>query len=628
MLLLLLGAGMMVGLLAPARDGSAAALAAPEEPALSMPKGASSDAAPAAGVAGESTPLDAPGCGPNWNVVSSPNVGTHGSFLHAVAALSSSDVWAVGFYNNGSANQTLAEHWDGTAWSVISSPNVGTHDNYLLGVTALSSSDVRAVGHYNNGTVDQTLIEHWDGTSWSVISSPNVGPNGNYLNAIAVSSSDVWAVGYYFDGAAYRTLIERRSGLAWVVVPSPNMGTHDNHLSGVAVVASSDVWAVGDYSNGTKYQTLVEHWNGASWSIMPSSNLGTSDNFLSGVAAVSGSDVWAVGYYFSGTVGQTLVERWDGTAWSVVSSPNVGTHDNTLSGVAAISSSDVWAVGDYGNGTTGQTLVERWDGSTWSVVSSPDVGTHGNEILGVMTVGSSDVWTVGDYFNGTVAQTLVESYNPCPPTPTPTACPIEFTDVPNPSTFYAYIRCLACRGIINGYSDGTFKPNNQVTRGELSKIVSNAAGFSNNQTTQMFQDVAVGSTFFQYIGRLASRGYIGGYPCGGSGEPCMPPANLPYFRPNNNATRGQISKIVSNAAGFLDPPSGQQVQDVPIASTYYTYTYRLVSRNVMAGYPCGGVGEPCVPPGNLPYFRPNNNATRGQTSKIVGNTFFPDCQTP
>ena len=32
--------------------------------------------------------------------------------------------------------------------------------------------------------------------------------------------------------------------------------------------------------------------------------------------------------------------------------------------------------------------------------------------------------------------------------PTATACPIEFSDVPNPSTFYAFIRCLACRGIV------------------------------------------------------------------------------------------------------------------------------------------------------------------------------------
>ena len=68
----------------------------------------------------------------------------------------------------------------------------------------------------------------------------------------------------------------------------------------------------------------------------------------------------------------------------------------------------------------------------------------------------------------------------------------------------------------------------------------------------------------------------------------MHPQDRPYFRPNNNATRGQISKIDSNAAGFVDPPSGQQFQDVAPGSTYYTYTYRLVSRSIMQGYPCGG----------------------------------------
>jgi hypothetical protein len=85
---------------------------------------------------------------------------------------------------------------------------------------------------------------------------------------------------------------------------------------------------------------------------------------------------------------------------------------------------------------------------------------------------------------------------------------------------------------------------------------------------------------------------------------------------------------VSNAAGFQEPVSGQTFEDVPPGSTFYDFIERLASRSIMGGYPCGGAGEPCVPPGNLPYFRPNNNATRGQTSKIVANTFFPDCQTP
>jgi hypothetical protein len=209
-----------------------------------------------------------------------------------------------------------------------------------------------------------------------------------------------------------------------------------------------------------------------------------------------------------------------------------------------------------------------------------------------------------------------------------TACPLQFTDVPSGSTFYTFIRCLACRDIINGYPDGSFKPNNQVTRGQLSKIVSNSAGLTDPQTDQMFEDVPVGSTFFDFVGRLASRGYIGGYPCGGPGEPCNPPGNRPYFRPNANATRGQISKIVSNASGFIEPVSGQTFQDVAPGSTFYDFIERLASRGVMSGYPCGGPGEPCVPPENRPYFRPNSNATRGQTSKIVANTFYPNCSTP
>jgi hypothetical protein len=214
--------------------------------------------------------------------------------------------------------------------------------------------------------------------------------------------------------------------------------------------------------------------------------------------------------------------------------------------------------------------------------------------------------------------------------PTPTACTLQFRDVPPGSTFYPYVHCLACLGIVNGYPDGTFRPNANVTRGQLSKIVSNSAGFNDTPTGQQFQDVPAGSTFYVYIYRLSHRGFISGYACGAPpAGACVPPDNLPYFLPNANATRGQISKIVSNAAGFSDTPTGQQFQDVPVGSTFYVYIYRLSHRGIISGYPCGSVAsEPCVPPGNLPYFRPNNNATRGQMSKIDGLAFFPNCNIP
>ena len=59
---------------------------------------------------------------------------------------------------------------------------------------------------------------------------------------------------------------------------------------------------------------------------------------------------------------------------------------------------------------------------------------------------------------------------------TPTACPIEFTDVPSTNTFYPYVRCLACRSVLGGYSDGTFRWANDATRGQISVIVYRAAG--------------------------------------------------------------------------------------------------------------------------------------------------------
>jgi hypothetical protein len=185
--------------------------------------------------------------------------------------------------------------------------------------------------------------------------------------------------------------------------------------------------------------------------------------------------------------------------------------------------------------------------------------------------------------------------------------------------------CLVNRGIISGYPDCTFRPGKNVTRGQLSKIVALAAGFADPPGAQIFEDVSPGSTFYDFVQRLANRSIIGGYPCGGLAEPCVPPTNRPYLHPNGNATRGQIAKIVSNAAAFQDPPGSQIFTDVPPGSTFYDFVNRLASRSIMSGYQCGGMGEPCDG-NNRPYFRPSNNATRGQVTKIVANTFFPGCQ--
>jgi hypothetical protein len=232
------------------------------------------------------------------------------------------------------------------------------------------------------------------------------------------------------------------------------------------------------------------------------------------------------------------------------------------------------------------------------------------------------------YGNGQTATAVAQlTGTPQPPC---TTCTLTFNDVPPENTFYPFVRCLACQGLVNGYPDGTFHPNNYVTRGQLSKIVSNAAAFNDAipETQQTFTDVPSNNTFYLWIERMVAHGVINGYPCGSTGEPCDG-QNRPYFRWGANATRGQISKIVSEARGFNEqiPSTQQSYADVPANNPFWLWIERLNVHSVMSGYPCGSTGEPCDGQ-NRPYFRWGANATRGQTSKIVANTFFPDCSVP
>lgn len=360
-----------------------------------------------------------------WHVVKSPNPGISRNQLNAVATLSANDVWAVGTADNngiGGQYQTLTQHWNGTKWSYVKSRNVGTASNFLAGVAAISSANVWAVGYYYlSPGHTQTLIEQWNGKSWKVVSSPNVGTSGNVLFGVAaVSANNVLAVGASDYGlGSEKTLIEQWNGTKWNVIPSPNNGMGINQLNGITVVSASDIWTVGFYYNPSLSQTLIEQWNGTKWSIIPSPSPSLKgENALNAVAAVSTNNVWAVGDYNSNVDGGvvTLIEQWNGGSWSIVPSPNAGSYpiSNFLQGVAIVSANEVWAVGYEGNLSnvpTVKTLIEQWNGTSWSIVTSPGPGAGENRLYGAAVVAST-AWAVGAF--GTTGavnnRTLIESY--------------------------------------------------------------------------------------------------------------------------------------------------------------------------------------------------------------------------
>jgi len=632
-----------------------------------------------------SGPAATPTCAPSWAVVPVPSI-TAVSQLIGVDAVAVNDVWAVGVYEvYGTQRQrrpepqrsellperpapaspeqqvarTLIERWNGSNWTVVSSPNIGSDNNVLSRVDAVSANDVWAVGYYVNDLgIAQTLTQHWNGTQWRVVPSPNVGPLfDNRLTSVeAVSSSDVWAVGYYFDQEVkQQTLTMRWNGTQWNIVASPNQGQYGNTLNDVAVVSASDVWAVGTYLTSTSIQrSLSLHWNGSNWSIVPSPPIGSGDNVLYSVDALAANDVWAVGGYRGSSSGtRVLTQHWDGTQWTVIGAATDLTY-NVLYSVDIVAANDVWAVGAASDNAR-EPLTLHWDGARWVVVRSPSAEPSLRAVLySVDALTSQDVWAVGDHEGSSSSRAFVEHYSTACVT-----CGLRFMDVPEGSTFFHAIQCLACQGIVGGYSPPpppppspvptgepyptlpptpiptatpsgpTFRPNANVTRAQFAKIVSNASYYREAPGPQIFQDVESFNTFYEWINRLARRGILGGHPCGTTpAEPCVAPRNLPYFRPHADATRAQIAKIISNAANFTESHTAQTFTDVPTSHAFYIWIARLSSRGIIGGYQCGtNPGEPCGP-GNRAYFRPVANGTRGQVSKMVAKAFFPNCYTP
>jgi len=193
-----------------------------------------------------------------------------------------------------------------------------------------------------------------------------------------------------------------------------------------------------------------------------------------------------------------------------------------------------------------------------------------------------------------------------------TPCPIRFSDVTDPSAYYyTGVYYLACRGVISGYADGTFLPFNNTTRGQMAKIVVLAYQIPVvAPATATFADVALGSVFYGVIETAVAHNIVSGYSCGGVNpqtglsEPCDS-AHHGYYRPGNNVSRAQLTKIVVIAAGWsLNNAGGGTFTDVPPTDVFYPYVQTAVCHGIISGY-----GDNT--------FRPNNYAFRGQIAKIV-----------
>ena len=346
-----------------------------------------------------------------WSRSLSANTGPMHNVLMA-ATYAGHTAWAVGDFFNGSADSTLTERRSSGQWQVVTSPNASQKHNELDAVSGSSSSDVWAVGRYQPASgQEQTLVEHFNGTAWSVVASPNVGSNHNELDGVvSIDPYDAWAVGHYDTSTvpADKALIEHWDGTSWKIVPAPKFLAPISDLNAIAATPENGpLWAVGSQQLGLRTISLVCEYLDGVWRVVPSPNHGPYSNVLFGVESASLRDMWAVGSASHGASGTAVTMHWDGQDIDLEHVPRRLTHHYVLSAIATDHSRRVFAVGNYYSGHADVALILQWTGKHWVEVTAPQAGALHNALLGVTTSPGETPIAVGKYYGENADHTLI-----------------------------------------------------------------------------------------------------------------------------------------------------------------------------------------------------------------------------
>jgi hypothetical protein len=158
------------------------------------------------------TPLAFHWDGTQWSAVGVPFTFYLPSGIYAVAAIASDDVWLMG---PDGRYATFNLNWNGSQIEQVQSPKFKNGRTYggLRGIVALAADNIWSVGGILDGSFNQTLIEHWDGSDWAIDPSPTVPNADSDLGAVTTTpDGTLWAVGGDApSGGSDRTLILRNA---------------------------------------------------------------------------------------------------------------------------------------------------------------------------------------------------------------------------------------------------------------------------------------------------------------------------------------------------------------------------------------------------------------------------------
>lgn len=198
-----------------------------------------------------------------------------------------------------------------------------------------------------------------------------------------------------------------------------------------------------------------------------------------------------------------------------------------------------------------------------------------------------------------------------PPTPIFAYDPDPFTDVPSNHWAYSSVMNMARLKIIEGYPDGSYKPDKLVSREEFAKILCGATSLPiANPRTNTFADITSGNWSFRYVETV--KDYLTGYPSVNNGKP--------LFKGNQDASREDVAVALVKIKGFDKTvlPNPTILDDMfkdtnTVSSSIKNLVAIAVEKGLISGYPDKTIR------GSLPITRAEAATLIDKANRIAGD---------
>ena len=157
-----------------------------------------------------------------------------------------------------------------------------------------------------------------------------------------------------------------------------------------------------------------------------------------------------------------------------------------------------------------------------------------------------------------------------------------FSDVEDDAWYATAVNTMASLGMLEGYPDGTFRPDAPITRAEFAAIAL-AFAYDPASASCSYTDVSTSAWYYTYVAQATTYGWIGGYPDGS-------------FRPNNSITRAEVAVIVNNMLGrdadesYIDRNADELVSFVDLSKNHWAY-YTIMEATNTHDYTTSSNGE-------------------------------------